>query len=242
MPVKDKIESIVRKVVSEYLKKSTRPQVEGKVLILLDHETHPNAADVWEAVRFIAKNYETIICSSDKWSTPPEDIQHLQIISLQHGLSEEIKQVMDKSDVLFLATASFKTIAKLALTIDDDLSMRIATHMQFNGKKLIVANDQCQLLGTQKITTPYSVSKRLKAYFKQLREDNVQIMALAEVANWLDTYFEGYPHHRHVVLAKHIEEAVRQGEKELVVPKHSLITPMCKDYAKELAILIRQEE
>lgn len=242
--MKEKIELLVRKVVMELLNKEKEEMTDKQVLIILDDhpDTYFNRADVWEQLKGISHHYQTTIFHTDKWGELPEDVKHIKMIPLRDENLDQIKAEIQNADVLFYATAGYSTLSKLSLTIDDNLPMWITIQMQLNGKKLLLANDFFSQKGTQKVTVPFTVSKRLNGYLRTLREDKVQVLAMANARKWLDSYFDSFAGRRHVVLAKHIEEAAKLGESELIVPKNSLITPMCKDYARELGIRIRQKE
>lgn len=242
MLVKEKIELLVRKMVMEYLNKDKKSPKNKHLLIILDDQRLINRSDVWTEMKAIADNYQITLLLSEGWVNVPEELSNIKCIPLHENHIEEIVKEMQKSDVLLYATASYSTLAKLSLTMDEGLSLWITIQMQMNGKQILLANDHLIPKGTQKITTPFTVRKRIQTYIRQLREDKVQLLSLSSTSKWLDSYFDSFTESRHVVLAKHIEEAANLGESQLIVPKNSLITPMCKDYARELGVLIKQKE
>jgi hypothetical protein len=242
MRVKEKIEMLVRKMVMEYLNKDKKSPKNQQVLIILDDQPIIQRDDIWTKLKTIAAHYKTTLLITDSWSNVPEDLKHVKYVPLHEGHMEEIAEEMQKANVLLHATASYSTLAKLSLSIDDCLSMWVTVQMQMDGKQILLASDQLNQKGTQKITTPFTVSKRIQAYIRQLREDKVQLMSLSTACKSLDSYFDSFTESRHVVLAKHIEDVAKLGESELIVPKNSLITPMCKDYARELGVVIKQKE
>jgi hypothetical protein len=242
MIVREKIETLVRKIVLDYLNKDKVKDSNRHILIILDEQHVHDITGLWDEIRRIANQYNTTVLYTGKWSNIPESIPFMKAIPLVEEHFTEIRAEMEKADLLFYANASFATVAKLSLTIDDQLSMWITIQMQMDGKQILLANDQLNHNGTQKVTTPYTVSKRIQSYMRTLREDKVQFVSLSTTSKWLDSYFDSYSGNRHVVLAKHIEEVANQGESLLIVPKNSLITPMCKDYARELGVVIKQKE
>jgi hypothetical protein len=242
MRVKEKIEMLVRKVVMEYLNKDKKSPKENQLLIILDDQPIIQPQDFWDEIISIADTYNTTIFLSEKWTSIPEEIKSVKCVPLNENHLDEITEEMQKADVLFYATAGYSTLAKLSLTIDDSLPMWVTIQMQMDGKQILLANDHLIQKGTQKVTTPFTVSKRIKTYIRHLREDKVLLVSLSSASKWLDSYFDSDIGTRHVVLAKHIEEAANQGESQLIVPRNSLITPMCKDYARELGVVIKQKE
>lgn len=242
MLVKERIELLVRKMVLDYLNKEKKSKKNKQLLIILDDQPMINRKDFWVKMKAIASNYQVTFLLSDSWSTVPEEISHVKCVPLHQNHLEEIAHEMQRSDVLLYATASYSTLAKLSLTMDEGLPLWITIQMQMEGKQILLASDHLLPKGTQKITTPFTVRKRIQTYIRQLREDKVQLVSLPDTCKWLDSYFDSFTESRHVVLAKHIEEAAKLGESQLLVPKNSLITPMCKDYARELGVVIKQKE
>jgi hypothetical protein len=242
MRVKDKIELLVRKMVMDYLNKDKKSPRNKQLLLILDDQPAIKTSGVWNDIKTIASNYHTTILVSEKWTNVPDDIRFETTVPLDEKYLDKIQEEMQKADVLLYATASYSTLGKLSLTLDDNLSMWVTIQMQLNGKQILLANDHFIQKGTQNITTPFTVAKRIQSYIRTLREDKVHVVSLTTVGKWLDSYFDSFTENRHVVLAKHIEEAAKLGELQLTVPKNSLITPMCKDYARELGVKILQKE
>ncbi|MHC0037031.1 hypothetical protein [Pseudoneobacillus sp. C159] len=240
--MKEKIEMIVRKVVMDYFNKEKNSPKHKQVLVILDQQPAMDADVIWKKLKSISSHFNTTILVTEKWTKVPDDINFVKQIPLNEDHLVDIGAEMVRADVLLYATANHSTLAKLAMTMDDSLSLWITIQMQFDGKPIILAKDFLQKSGTKLITTPFSVSKRIDTYISQLRDDKVQLLPLANVSKWLDSYFDSFTDKRHVVLVKHIEAAASLGKSELVVPKNSLITPMCKDFARELGVKISQKE
>lgn len=226
----------------DYLNKDKKSPRNRQVLVILDNQPVMKTNDIWNDIKTIASNYNTTILVSEKWTNVPDYLKFVTSVPLDEGHLDKIQEEMHKADVLLYATASYSTLGKLSLSLDDNLPMWVTIQMQLNGKQILLANDHFIQKGTQKITTPFTVAKRIQSYIRTLREDKVHVLTLASICKWLDSYFDSFTENRHVVLAKHIEEAAKLGESQLVVPKNSLITPMCKDYARELRVKILQKE
>ncbi|WP_442597246.1 hypothetical protein [Neobacillus sp. D3-1R] len=240
--MKEKIESIVRRMVMDYLNKEKKSPKNKRLLIILDEQRTLDKGDVWIKLKAIADTYQVTLLVTNSWTSIPEEIGNVKTVPLHEDHLEEIMNEMQKSDILLYATASYSTLAKLSLTMDEGFPLWITIQMQMDGKQIILASDYLTPKGTQNITAPFTVTRRIQTYIRQVREDKVQVLALSSIRKWLESYFNSVTESRHVVLAKHIEEAAKMGESQLVVPKNSLITPMCKDYARELGVLIKQKE
>lgn len=241
--MKDKIEAIVRQVVIDYYNSKVTLPISTRsdhLFILLDEHATSDFPSIEELLRTLSNQYDLTICTPKDFPLDQEiDCKHLHLI--QENL-DEIKQEMDRASLLILANSHYSNLAKLALSIDDTLGMWIILQMQLDGKKIVFAEDSLMRKGTQKVTAPHSVNDRIQTYIRQLRQEKVHFVSLAKMAKWLASYFENESTNNHVVLAKHIKEAADEGDQTLIVPKGSLITPMCKDYAKELGIRIKQKE
>lgn len=243
--MKETIEEIVRQVLQEYLKQQTIAQKppNHKLFILVDHQpTGDNITEeVWSVIQSLSHHYQITVCAPKSYKIKTESLTCKSIILCKNYI-EEIKQEIEETDALLLLNTTYAHLAKLALSIDDTLGIWITIQVQLEGKKVVLVTDQLNVKGTKKVTTPHTVDKRIQSYLRQLQEDRIQLVSLAKLQNWLDSYFENGVETRHVVLAKHIEDVVHDGGNELIVPKNSLITPMCKDFAREMGVSIKQKE
>lgn len=241
--MKGNIETIVRQVVTNYYKNQLieQKQKPNKIFILLEGNNVIPPRFIWEIVSILSQKYSISICMEQGWQVPA-NIEYNECVVLEKENLELINKMVNETDLLFIPVASFSTLAKLALTMDDNLFLEILIQAQLDGRQIVVVKDSFIPKGTQKITIPHKVNQRLQAYMNILREDNVSIVYLKNALNWIDSYFESDIKSRSVVLAKHIEEVSKEGDSELLVPKNSLITPMGKEQAKNLRISIRQKE
>lgn len=239
--MKAEIEQIVREVVMNFFKNKRIEKKPNKIFVLLEENTILPTDSVWEIVYLLSQKYSVTICKTLDWEVPTH-IKYFDCVIVEKENFELIKKRINESDLLFLPVPSFSTLAKLALTIDDNLILRIVIQAQLDGSRIIVANDSFKPKGTQKVTIPYKVNKRLESYMNTLREDRISIVTLENALNWIDSYFETDTINRPIILAKHIDEFSKEKLTELVVPKNSMITPMAKEQAKNLGISIKKKE
>jgi hypothetical protein len=243
--VKEKIEAIVRNVVLEYFKRENNKLLvrDRKIFVFLEENNSFSKKKMWETISEISKSNTIVICLAESNLQVPLEMKQNVTFSLDS--KEELDLVnshLKEAEIVFIPSPTFSTLAKLALTINDSTALNLLVEAQFSGKQLLLANDSIILKGDQKITTPHSIQKKIQSYLKQLREDEVQLVPLKNVAKWLDSYFESDTKKRPIVLAKHIDEISKEGLQELQVPKNSLVTPMSKEYAKDLGISIKYKE
>jgi hypothetical protein len=242
--VKEKIEKIVREVVLEYFKsKNMKDPVNKKELFIVLEEVPTISQErIWATLSDLSINYNVSLCLAKSWSKIPENLKYKKKIELETEQIEIIKKEILEADLIFVPALTLSTLAKLALTMDDQVVMRILLEAQFGGKQLLLANDSLIPKGEQKITIPHSIQKKINSYLKQLREDSVGIVSIRNASRWIETYFENYSEARPIVLARHIEEVFNEGNHELLVPQNSLVTPMSKEYARNLGISIKYKE
>ncbi len=239
--MKENIESIVRQVVMKYFQEQLSKEKRKEIFIFLEENDCIPPKTIWEVVSALSQKYSITICMAQSWVVP-QHLEYKKCVVLKEENLEIIKKMVDDSELLFLPAASFSTLAKLALTIDDRIDLQILIQSQLDGRRIVVAKDSFIPKGTQRITIPHSIQQRLQSYMNILREDKVSIITLENAPNWIESYFENVTYGRPIVLAKHVEEVSKEGIKELLVPKNSLITPMGKEYAKNLGISLKQKE
>jgi hypothetical protein len=240
--VRETIEEVVQQVVLDYFnRKSNRiQQVVRKVMILIDDHPVPINDSALEMVNQLAKHYSLTLCIPKNIKN--SENSHVKQIELNPDNLAEIKKHMNETDLFILANPQYSNLAKLALSIDDTLGMWMTLQMQLDGKKIVFVKDFIHHTGTKKITSPHSLNNRIQTYIRQLRSENVYFIQGIKLEKWLSSYFEESKPKRHIVLAKHIKEVAEEGKRELIIPENSLITPACKEYAKEMGVVIKQKE
>jgi hypothetical protein len=237
--VRDKVEAIVRQVIKAYLEKQMTS--ENKLLILLDYET-PKKQEVWDTIKDIASNYRVVLCVSDLWNELPSDLQVEKVVQLNDLSHQTINELIESVDALLVPSLSYSFIAKLAMTIDDEPTLQLSIQMQMAGKKLLLAKDGIVRKGAQKLVVPHTIQERVNRYISQLIKDGVNVYKLNEFKKWLNSNSEALNTKKPIVLAKHIEEMAEEGDKELVISKETLISPLGKDMARELGISLKVKE
>jgi hypothetical protein len=237
--VKKQIEAIVREVVINYFKEQNGQQ--KKLLILLNYET-PNQDAIWNVVKMLANTYDVTLCVSEQWTKIPSSINGAQVVHLENLTVEQMNNLAQSSDALFLPTISYGFLAKLAMTIDDEQALALSIQFQLQGKKLIVAKDALKRKGEQKLLTPHSIQERIATYTNQLVKDGVSVLKLIDVEKWLHQNIDALQVKRPILLAKHIEELAEEGEKQVQLSSNTVISPLGKDMAREMGISIKVKE
>lgn len=240
--MKQYIESIVRQsIIDYYHSKSTKDSNKKYMLVLLESYS-PTPAKIWETIQALSTKYKITLCVSEHWINIPDNIRYDELIQLDRKNMAQLKSITERADLLFIPNSTYALIAKLAMIIDENLALWVTIQMLLNGKSILISTDSIKLKGMQKLTTPYSVNENIQRYIRQLQNYHVHLIPLSKVNEWLNSFNKNQFNKKHIVLAKHVQEIANEGEEELLVPKNSLITPMCKDMARELGVTLKIKE
>jgi hypothetical protein len=241
--VREKIEGIVRQVVNEYVVKHkpiTKNKNKQQIFLLIDDHPIPVKAKLWNGISQLSKQYNITICSPDNVH-PLVNVDH-EHIELNSQNYERILKKLESINLFILVNPQYSNLAKLALSIDDTFASWLTLQMQLSGKKILFLRDTLSQDSTHLITAPHYVQDRIQTYMRQLLKEKIQFVKSDQLESWLLSYFESDKQKRNFVLAKHIKQANDLGEKEVVAPKGSIITPMGKELAKDLDISIKLKE
>ncbi|MFD1736618.1 hypothetical protein ACFSCX_08570 [Bacillus salitolerans] len=240
--MREKIEELVRQVVVEYVnnERNEEQKRNKKLFVILEGNSMLSKDEIWEVISVLSKSYKISVCVTESPVQIPINSKHESIQVVDTSNMDIVRLRLEEANIVFVPAPSLSTLAKLALTIDDTEILKLLIGAQFAGKPIVVAKDSLIPKGDQKVTTPSSIQKKIHTYLKQLREDQVQVTTLKKVVK--DNYFENFTEHRPIVLAKHIEEVAKEGFDEFQVPTNSIITPLGREYAKDLGISIKYKE
>lgn len=240
MDIKEKVKLLVQQAVEAYLKEQVQQNENRSIAILLGyHSLYPSA--VLEAVSSLFAAYDVTLLFSKEWLPIPSELNGKAFILLEETPQQELKVIVEKTSLLVVPVASYRLLAKLALTMDDEVAVWMAIQYQLEGKPIVIANDHIELNVNQQIHAPHSVQARLQSYIRQIQADKAIWIPLSKLANTVDEQFQDYQEKKPLILSKHIETAHREGLKEIFVSMKSQVTPAAMDLAKELKIHINKE-
>ncbi|HJV17866.1 MAG TPA: hypothetical protein VJ546_10890 [Bacillales bacterium] len=236
MDIKTKIRSLVQQAVEAYIREQTIDQPKPAIAVLLGYQS-PNPSEVLEAVARLQDNYDVTLILKKEWVPLATTSAYLV---LEESNYQELQEVVAKSSLLVFPVASYQLLSKLALSMDDDLTVWVAIQHQLLGKPIVIANDHIEPSVYQQIHAPHSVLERLGSYIRQIQLDQVKWVSLTKLITTIDEQINTYYEKRPLILAKHIEKAHQDGLKEIDVSMKSKITPSAKDLAKDLSIEIKK--
>lgn len=240
--MRDKVKSLVQQALKELLDSRNSSRKKEKLLVLLVYHSSKQE-EVWDRVGSLAENYDITLVCGEKWRDIPEDLTDVVVSMDMVDIDEErFLDVLRDVNLLYVPVVSYGLITKLALTIDDDVPSWLAVQMQLDGKEILLASDSIHRRSYQRFFIKPGVEKRIASYVRQVQQDGVYVVPIAKAERKITSILSKFHRKRPLVLARHVEELARSGERELVVPKESLITPMGKDAARELGITIKQVE
>lgn len=235
--MKKQLTSIVRQVVIDYLKEKN--QSEKKMLfVLLDYPSYFSEKLIWDSLKKISMTkYEMILCVNDNWRNVPGDLNYKKLIHLDELTIEDIRFYVNQAKTLIIPTITFGFVSKLASLIDDEKSVFIALQFLLRGKNVIVATDNIEIKGINKMFAPTSIHDRLRSYLRKIRKDGVFLVKIDHLINLM--YGKKLKNSKRlVILEEHVKELFYEGKNELYVPINTVITPLGKDLAKQLGISI----
>ncbi|MRH41657.1 hypothetical protein GH741_03090 [Aquibacillus halophilus] len=235
--MKEAIRELVQQALNDLLPTKSTYKDRKDILILLVYEAS-NAQLVIETIKALSIKHNVTLCVDNAWKLSQErPLDNTTVISMEDCCKEELDQLLNQSDLLYVPTISYGLLAKICLLIDDDIPSWLIIQTQLKGKEVVIANDQIPSSGSTIFMIKPSIEKRIQNYWKQIREDGVHVSPTIKVQQKIANLSKKKP----VILAKHIEKISVQGEKELTLPKGSILTPMGKDIARELGITVKRE-
>ncbi|MFD1040140.1 hypothetical protein ACFQ3N_17340 [Virgibacillus byunsanensis] len=231
--MRERIKELVQQTLHDFLH-TTNTETRKDILILLVYESS-NPTLVLENIKALSDKHHVTLCVGHEWEI--ESQANTKVIRLEDCKRQELQQLLDQIDVLYVPAISHGLIAKISLLIDDDIPSWLVMQTQLKGKEVIIANDQMPAIGSSIFFMKPSIEKRIQTYWRQMREDGIHAIPMAKVPQKITRVSKKKP----VVLAKHIEKLAVDGEKEVTLPKGSILTPMGKDIARELGITVNRE-
>ncbi|UCZ52767.1 hypothetical protein LGQ02_18590 [Bacillus shivajii] len=238
--MREKIKSLVQQAVTDFLK-SKENEERREVIVLLHYESM-NPKAVIEHVKALSLEQNVTLIFSEQWNEFRESLNFASVVTAEGAKKRDFAALIEGADLLYVPTISHGLLAKVALTIDDDLPAWFTIQTQLAGKGIIFAQDELHEKRYRPFFAKSSVEKRVKSYVRQIQTEGVHLFSMDKVAQYIERVAVKQENIRPLVLAEHIEELSRNGETELVLPKKSIVTPMGKDAARELGITIKEAE
>jgi hypothetical protein len=232
--VKLKIKMLVQQAVEAYLREQLHKGKSNSIAILLCYES-PKPSEILETILPLFHSYDVTLLTSKEWIPFLKEQPYILLEEMSH---QQLWTFIEQTSMLVIPAASYHLIAKLALTMDDELAAWLAIQYQLAGKPVVIANNNVELNVYQQILAPYSVQERLLSYIRQIQSDQVKWVSLNKLCKSVEDQWHWYEEKKSIILAKHIETAHRHGLKKIGVPANSQVTPAAKDLAKELSIQI----
>lgn len=239
--IQSQIKLLVQQVVEAYLKEKVLENDKKPISILLGYESQ-QPSDVLEAITPLLDLYDVKLILSKEWVRSTPSLSNRPVVLLEDVTQQELKKIIDETAVLVVPDASYRLLSKLALTMDDELSVWLAIQYQLLGKPVVIANNGVEPNVYQQIHAPHTVQERLQNYIRQIQTDQVKWVPLNKLFQTVEDQVTATEEKQTLILAKHVEKAFQAELKELVVPLKSKITPSAKDLAKELKIVIMKSD
>jgi hypothetical protein len=234
--VKERVREIVQEVVAAYIARVYPSDQKTSIAVLLTGSTQA-LEPLLKSLNKLEEHYTTfLLVDKESQSLIQKDRQIKHHFLLDQITTSQIEELIKASELLVVLTPTYNLLSKLTLTMDDDSFSKIAIQYQLAGRSIVIASDSLEPTLSQQLVAPYPVITRIQTYIRQLQQEGITWVPLSQVAPAVE---KALTHKRHpIVLARHIEQAEREGRQILRVPPTSLITPMAKDAARDLEIII----
>jgi hypothetical protein len=240
MDIKTKVKLLVQQVVEAYIKEQLQGKRNQSIAILLGYQS-PNVSEVLKTVTPLVDTYDVTLLLTKEWVPVLSQFEGKSAyFLLEETDQQKIMSIVENTSLLAVPSASYRLLSKLALTMDDDLAVWVAIQYQLVGKPIVIANNNVEPTVYQQLHSPHTVQERLQSYIRQVRSDQVKWIPLSKLHKSVEQQLSDYESKKSIILAKHIEQAEREGLAEIIVPKNSQTTPSAKDLARELKIQIKQ--
>ncbi|MGM8364980.1 hypothetical protein ACLIBG_05775 [Virgibacillus sp. W0181] len=234
--MKDYVASVVRQTIHEYLQ-SDHGSFGKHILVLLPES--PASLNKNQVHELSMKYNVTLGISETDRQT---EVHNIPVIDISRIGQNELKLLMEEIDILYVPNISHGFLAKLSLLIDDTKTIWVTLQMILEGKPVLLGDDLVRKRKGNIFLPKPSIEKKVQQYMKQLSSDGVHFCSTTQVEKKLRAMLTKEGTQRPLVLAKHMEELAKMGEKEAILPERSVVTPMAKDAARELGIAIKKEK
>lgn len=234
--MRSQVASLVRQILQENIP-AHRPnkKTDLNVYVLLGYPSATKQA-VWEHIRAISDTYEVQVGVTDDWQDVPENFPST-IENISDLDRYELLDNLHKVDLMYVPVVSYGLLAKMALTIDDDLLSWLIIQLQMAGKRILLADDELQINASNR-QAHQSVANRIQSYWRQLERDGIEVTSKMQ----FQTGNKDHQQAKKTLLSvKQIEMLSSTGVKEIFIPKNQVITPLAKDRARELEITLHWE-
>jgi hypothetical protein len=238
MDIQMKVKNLVQQAVEAYLKENVPDNKLQPITILLSYQTL-NPGEVLQTVTKLLATYEVTLILSKDWLPLVDQLSGRSYLLLEEIGQVELTAIIEKSSVLVVPVATHGLLAKLALTMDDELIVWFAIQFQLLGRPIVIANNDVALTVYQQILAPPSVQERMQSYVSSIQADQVKWVPLSKLVKTVADQSVIYHEKQVLILSKHVENAFHDGLNEIIVPTKCRITPSAKDLARELKIHIK---
>lgn len=238
MWMRDYISSLVQQTLKEYIKKE---RGQTHILVMLTND-RAHSEDVWEHIEVLAREYYVTLLVSEREKEKVTALHVDDYFFLESVSKEDIASFNRTVDLLYCPVISHGFLAKLSLLIDDSKQVWIALQLILDGKEVLLGNDIVQQNRRMMFWQRPVIDKKVQNYVKDLRKDGINFCTMKQAVKVINARIKVAYDRRPLLLAKHVEEVAQDGLKEIYIPKNSLITPMAKDVARELQVVIKKSD
>ncbi|MFD2131427.1 hypothetical protein ACFSKI_09425 [Pseudogracilibacillus auburnensis] len=235
--MRDYISSLVYQTLNDYIKKERNP---SHILVLLSNGRE-HSKDVWEHIETLANRFHVSLLVSEQEQEQVATLDVHDCFILEKITKEDIDLFSQNMDLLYCPVISHGFLAKLSLLLDDSQSIWVTLQLALEGKEVLLGHDIIQQSRRMMFWQRPSIEKKAQSYVKELRKAGIHFCSMKQALKVISARIKVAYDRKPLVLAKHVEEVAKSGKQAIFVPKNSIITPMAKDVARELHIVIKEK-
>jgi hypothetical protein len=224
MNLEEKVSKIVRQMVEDTLQKQSLIPVSRKKRMLILIIDDRNAKEVKEAIKTMSDIYELTIgyCG----------------ILAKRSRNEWCEMVKDM-DLVVVPVLTIGTLVKISNLIDDEPASAIVLDALLNGKDVVVSSNRVVPSGTGRITVPPIILDTVSSHLQKIKKYGIHLTLLQNLQNTVRRLSSpNRIQSRPVVHTKYVRDWINEGETHVSVPKNALITPLAKEEAKDLGLIL----
>lgn len=250
------INALIKEITAEVLKR-----LDKKVLLFISGGA-VNIKDTFAVLNeYKFMKYSAVISNSAKEVIPEIYTKDLNLEILNE--KQSIVKAINDSDLILIPVLTRNTLAKTALGIRDNYFTTGLSEALMRNKKIIAVKDscdpECEVLKSMGVTVNKEYNKMLINYLKTLENFGVKLIKSSQLKGVMDNELNLASKNNNILIDNvkncEIEEQTRsvelngvitmgellslRGEKEVLISKDALITPLAKDYIASEKIKIK---
>lgn len=235
----EKVVKIVRQMVEEYVsgQKITKDVNKQKIFILLTENYR--LSDIRTILNFCSNSYDVYIGyrSKEIQLNNKVDLTRVNEFDIKSTNREDWKLILENIDLVIVPTISIGILMKLANLIDDESEVAIIIDALLMGKIVLTSKNHIGPIGINRLQAPPAMLEKISSNLQIIAKYGVHVVPSKKLVNMIPRLLASKPSKRRpLVNTKLIRDWDEEEETKVILPNHSLITPLAQEEARSLGI------